>query len=165
MLSRSLMTKGRFFIAAVNSEAVKALERLWSTDLEPIAAFEKEGFRESWNLAFWHTLVGLLSVIHSNDFSNQAAWIHLHTGFLATWNKSRCISRWCPWHVGNSKTDSGVAPAGSEPCWSAQDPRVIWQEFKKHEKSVDSILLRKYVVAWLKLPWYQIGCIFLCKFN
>ena len=41
------MTKGRFFIAAVNSEAVKALERLWSTDLEPIAAFEKEGFRES----------------------------------------------------------------------------------------------------------------------
>lgn len=98
---RSLMTKGRFLIAAVNSEAVKALERLWFTDLGP---WQRWGIFGRW-------------------FSSQAAWIHLHTGFLATNGPNLDAFQPCrkkhnvPWYVfllsffscWELKRDSGVA--------------------------------------------------------
>lgn len=60
---RSLMTKGRFLIAAVNSEAVKALERLWSTDLGP------------WKR--WRFLVGdfIQTIFQPSSMNSSPHWI------------------------------------------------------------------------------------------
>lgn len=160
---RSLMTKGRFLIAAVNSEAVKALERLWSTDLGP------------WKR--WRFLVGdfIQTIFQPSSMNSSPHWIPgnqdpIWMHFNNAEKKPCSVACVCCSFFFMLRTQKGFRCctfAGSEPCWSAQDPRVICgQEFdcglKRNERSVDLILLWKYVVAWLKL--HQKNCIFECKF-
>ena len=123
---RSLMTKGRFLIAAVNSEAVKALERLWSTDLGP------------WQR--WRFLVGdfIQTIFQPSSMNSSPHWIPGNQ-FPIWMHFTNAEKNPVPWHVlllffhvENSKgiqvlhqREASLADLPRIPAWSADRSSTV----------------------------------------